>query len=97
MTMNGVACDLRTAWTFTSGDLPRDRLEVVGGRGSVELVVQEGLQVHCGGQRTDLLPSEADDSLSNEDDHFLSCVRNRSLKPAVDLRQAIAGLRPPTR
>jgi len=93
MTMTGVACDLRTAWTFTSGDLPRDRVEVVGGRGSVELVVEGGLQVHCGGQRIDFLPSEADDSLTNEHDHFFSCVRNGSLKPAVDLRQAIAGLR----
>jgi predicted dehydrogenase len=93
MTLNGVACDLRTSWTFTSGDLPRDRLEVVGERGSVELVVEESLQVHCGGQRIHFLPSEGDDPLSNEHDHFLSRVRNRSLEPTVDLRQAIAGLR----
>ena len=93
MTTNGVACELRTAWTFASGDLPHDRVEVVGARGSVELVVEEGLQVHCGGRRIDFLPSEADDSLSNEHEHFFSCVRNRSLKPAVDLRQAISGLR----
>jgi predicted dehydrogenase len=93
MTANGVACDLRTAWTFSDGNLPPDRLEVVGVRGSVELVVGKGVRVHHGGRRHDLPEIGADDSLRNEQDHFVSCVRNRSLKRVIDLPQAIAGLR----
>src|SRR5260370_14666481 len=88
----GVACDLRAAWTFTDGDLPRDRWEVVGDRGSVELVVGETLQVHCEGRRTNVPLVEADDPLGNEQDHFLACVRDRSREPALDLRQALPGL-----
>ena len=49
-TANGVACDLRTAWTFADGELPPDVLEVVGARGSVELVVGRTLRVYVGGR-----------------------------------------------
>ena len=48
-TATGATCDLRTAWTFPDGDLPPDRLEAVGDRGSVELTVGEALQVLCRG------------------------------------------------
>ena len=89
----GVACHLCTAWTFTDGDLPRDRWEVVGDHGSVELVVGESLQLYCEGRRTNLPLVEADNSLRNEQDHFLACVRDRSRKPALDLLQAFAGLK----
>ncbi len=92
-TATGVACDLRTAWTFTDGDLPRDRLEVVGDRGSIELVVGESLQVYCEGRRIDFPLVEADDPLGNEQDHFLACVRDRSREPALDLPQALTGLK----
>ena len=51
-TATGVICDLRTAWTFPGGDLPPDRLEVVGDRGSVELTVGTGLAVYAEGRRT---------------------------------------------
>ena len=92
-TATGVACHLRTAWTFRDGDLPKDRWEVVGDHGSVELVVGESLQLYREGRRTNLPLVEADDSLRNEQDHFLACVRDRSRKPAVDLLQAFAGLK----
>jgi len=92
-TRTGVTCDLRTAWTFTNGDLPADRLEVVGERGSVELEVGHGLHVYAGGRRDDHPLVEADDALSNEHDHFLACVRDRSLARALDLPEAIAGLK----
>jgi predicted dehydrogenase len=92
-TTTGVICDLRTAWTFTDGDLPPDRLEVVGDRGSIELVVGRVLHVHAEGHRTDYPAAEADDPLSNEQDHFLACVRDRSRAPALDLTQALAGLK----
>ncbi len=89
----GAVCDLRTAWTFSEGDLPSDRWEVVGDRGSVELVVGESLQLHCDGRRIDFPLVEGDDPLGNEQDHFLACVRDRSRKPAVSLKQALAGLK----
>ena len=92
-TANGVACDLRTAWTFDDGELPPDCLEVVGARGSVELVVGQALHVYAGGRRADFPAMEADDPLRNEHDHFLACVRDRSRAPALDLAQALAGLR----
>jgi predicted dehydrogenase len=92
-TATGIVCDLRTAWTFTDGDLPPDRLEVVGDRGSVELVVGHALHVYAEGRRTDYPAVEADDPLRNEQDHFLACVRDRSRAPALDPRQALAGLK----
>ncbi len=92
-TTNGVVCDLRTAWTFEDGDLPPDCLEVVGARGSVELVVGQNLRLYADGGCADYPAVEADDPLRNEQDHFLECVRDRSIAPAVDLAQALAGLK----
>jgi predicted dehydrogenase len=92
MTTTGVACDLRTAWTFADGDLPPDCLEVVGDRGSVELIAGRGLRLYAKGARVDF-PIEADDPLRNEHDHFLACVRDRSHARALDLSQAIIGLK----
>jgi predicted dehydrogenase len=92
-TATGVICDLRTAWTFTDGDLPPDRVEVVGNCGSVELAVGAGLDVYAEGRRTSHPAAEADDPLRNEQDHFLACVRDRSQAPALTLSQALVGLR----
>jgi predicted dehydrogenase len=92
-TVSGVACDLRTAWTFADGDLPPDQLEVVGDRGSVELTVGQALHVYAEGRRTDYDLVAADDALRNEQDHFLACVRDRSRPRALDLPQALAGLK----
>jgi predicted dehydrogenase len=92
-TATGVACDLRTAWTFADGELPPDRLEVVGDRGSVELTLGQALHVHAEGRRIAHAPAAGDDPLRNEHDHFLACVRDRSRAPAIDLPQALAGLR----
>jgi predicted dehydrogenase len=92
-TVTGVLCDLRTAWTFAGGDLPPDRVEVVGDRGSVELVVGRALHVYAEGQLATYPAAEADDPLRNEQDHFLACVRDRSQTPALNLEQALAGLR----
>ena len=92
-TATGVICDLRTAWTFTDGDLPPDRVEVVGDRGSVELTVGAGLDVYAEGRRTSYPAAGADDPLRNEQDHFLACVRDRSQAPALTLSQALVGLK----
>jgi len=92
-TVNGITCDLRTAWTFEDGELPPDRVEVVGVRVSVELIVGHTLRVYAGGYRTDYPPAKADDPLRNEHDHFLACVRDRSQAPALGVAQALAGLR----
>jgi predicted dehydrogenase len=88
----GVICDLRTTWTFTDGELPPDRVEVVGDRGSVELVVGAGLDVYAEGRRTHYPEASPDDPLRNEQDHFLRCVRDRSQTPALTLSQALVGL-----
>jgi predicted dehydrogenase len=92
-TVTGVICDLRTAWTFAGGDLPPDRVEMVGDRGSVELVVGVALDVYAEGRRTSSPAAEADDPLQGEHDHFLACVRDRSQAPALDLSQALVGLK----
>jgi predicted dehydrogenase len=92
-TVRGVTCDLRTAWTFADGHLPPDRLEAVGDGGSVELTVGQGLHVHAEGRHTAYPPAEADDPLRNEQDHFLVCVRDRSSALALDLADALAGLK----
>jgi predicted dehydrogenase len=89
----GVICDLRTAWTFTDGDLPPDRVEVVGDRGSIELTVGAGLELYADGRRTSYPTATADDPLRNEQDHFLACVRDRSHTPALTLPQALVGLK----
>ncbi len=48
-TATGIICDLRTAWTFVDGDLPPDRIEVVGDRGGVELSCRNGARALCRG------------------------------------------------
>jgi predicted dehydrogenase len=91
-TATGVVCDLRTAWTFPGDDIPPDRLEAIGERGSVELVAGQGLAVYAEGRLTHQKVAKADDPLRNEQDHFFACVRDRSLKPALDLTEALASL-----
>ena len=91
-TVTGMICDLRTAWTFPDGEMPPDRVEVVGDRGSVELIVGAGLDVYAEGRRTSYPAAMADDPLRSEQDHFLACVRDRSLAPALTLSQALVGL-----
>ncbi len=90
---NGALCDLRTAWTFTSGDVPPDNVEVVGDRGSVELTVGRGLEVFAEGRCTSYPADHDDDPLRNEHDHFLACVRDRSQAPALTPSQALIGLK----
>src|SRR5271165_4165144 len=92
-TATGIVCDLRTAWTFPGADLPPDRLEAVGDRGSVELTVGKSLRVYAEGRCTRHTLAEADDPLRNEQDHFLAYVRDRSRARALDLPQALAGLK----
>jgi predicted dehydrogenase len=92
-TATGVVCDLRTAWTFPGDELPPDRLEAVGERGSVELAVGQALMVYAEGRCTHHELANADDPLRNEQDHFLACVRDHSRAPALDLPQALAGLK----
>jgi UDP-N-acetylglucosamine 3-dehydrogenase len=92
-TATGVICDLRTAWTFTNGEAPPDRVEVVGDRGSVELTVGAGLDVYADGRRTSYPAAGTDIPLRNEQDHFLACVRDRSVAPALTLLQALVGLK----
>lgn len=92
-TATRVVCDLRTAWTFRNGDLPPDRLEVVGERGSIELAVGHATRVYSEGHISEYPLADADDPLSNEQDHFLACVVDRSRSPALGLPEALAGLK----
>jgi len=89
----GAICELRTAWTFPSTQAPADRLEVVGTRGSAELVAGESLRVWNQAQSTVRPADPADDPLRNEQDHFLACVADRSRAPALGLPEAIEGLK----
>jgi predicted dehydrogenase len=93
ITQSDVICDLRTAWTFTSGDLPADRVEVVGDRGSVELELGRALSLFHDGTRQEIPLEAADDALANEQAHFIACIRDPTCKPALTLRDAAAGLR----
>jgi predicted dehydrogenase len=92
VTASGVQCELRTAWTFKAGDLPADRVEVVGEMGSVELQVGHALRLYADGQQTRMPVAEGDDALVNEHDHFLACLRDRRRQPALTLDDAVAGL-----
>jgi predicted dehydrogenase len=92
VTTTGVICDLRTAWTFAAGDLPADRLEVVGDRGSVELEVGKALHHYAEGKCRAVDLVTPDDALANELDHFLDCLRDPRRQPALTLRDAAAGL-----
>jgi predicted dehydrogenase len=92
-TETGIICDLRTAWTFASGDLPPDRVEVVGDRGSVELELGRSLSLFSEGSRRDQALDPADDALANEQTHFLDCLRDPARAPALALDDAAAGLR----
>jgi predicted dehydrogenase len=92
-TESGVICDLRTTWTFAGEAIPPDRVEVVGDRGSVELVAGQSLRLFADGQMTELPLVPGDDMLANEQDHFLDCVRNRGTNPALTLDDALNGLK----
>ena len=92
-TTNGVICELRTAWTFTGAETPQDRLEVVGSRGSVELVVGQGLRVYSEAPSVEHGADPSNDPLRNEQDHFLACVADRSVAPALGLIDAMEGLK----
>lgn len=93
VTDSGIICNLRTAWTFTAGELPPDRVEVVGETGSVELDTGRGLVLHAQGRRTIIPLAPGDDALANEQEHFFACLRDRSRSPAITLEDAAAGLR----
>ena len=73
--------------------MPPDCLEAVGDRGSVELAVGRSLSVYAEGRCKRHKLAEADDPLRNEQDHFLVRVRDRSRARALDLPQALAGLK----
>lgn len=90
---SGVICDLRTAWTFPLGDLPPDRVEVVGESGSIELEAGHALTLHAEGRRTSIALAAGDDALANEQDHFIACLRDRGQRPVLNLHDAAAGLR----
>jgi predicted dehydrogenase len=93
ITQNGIICNLRTAWTFGSGDEPPDRLEIVGDRGSVELEPGRSFVQFAGGSKREIPLGAEDDALANEQTHFIECLRDPSHKPALTLEDAFHGLR----
>jgi predicted dehydrogenase len=92
-TESGTICDLRTAWIFSAGSQPPDRVEVVGELGSVELLVGHALRLFAEGRVMEIPLTVDDDALANEHDHFIACLRDRRHKPALTLREAVDGLR----
>lgn len=93
VTESGVICELQTAWTFTPGETPPDRVEVVGETGSIELDTGHGLVLQAEGRRSLIPLAMNDDALANEHDHFFACLRDRNQAPALTLHDAVAGLR----
>jgi len=93
VTESGVICEMQTAWTFTPGEAPPDRVEVVGETGSIELDTAYGLVLHAEGQRSLIPLAQDDDALANEQEHFFACLRDRNQAPALNLSDAVAGLR----
>jgi predicted dehydrogenase len=91
-TDSGMRCHLRTAWTFETGDLPADRLEVVGQHGSVELDAGTSLRLYAEGRCTALPMTLSDDPLANEQDVFLARIRNYDTRLPVTMADAISGL-----
>ena len=92
-TASGIRCHLRTAWTFTEGDLPPDRLEVVGERGSLELDAGNSLRLYTDGRCTELPLASDDDPLVNEHDGFVARIRNKQQPLPVSMTDAIIGLK----
>ena len=92
-TASGMRCHLRTAWTFENGDLPPDRIEVVGQCGSIELDVDKSLRLYVDGRCTELPLVSGDDPLANEHDGFLAHIRNSGAPLPVRMTDAIYGLK----
>lgn len=92
-TASGIRCHLRTAWTFTDGDLPPDRLEVVGECGSIELDAGHSLRLYVDGRCTELPLTSGDDPLANEHDCFVARIRNSQAPLPVSMNDAIIGLK----
>lgn len=93
VTASGVSCDLKTAWTFAGGELPPDRLEVVGEKGSVELDAGQSLRLYADGQKTEIPLVVGDDPLMNEIDHFLGCLRDPRQPLGLTIEDAMNGLK----
>lgn len=82
-----------TAWTFPAESCPPDRIEVIGGRGSVELEVGAAIRVFGVEPRIlDISEAEADQPLRSELSYFVDCIRTRSEPRVVTLADAVAGL-----
>jgi predicted dehydrogenase len=92
-TTSGVLCHLRTTWTFDSGILPPDLVEVVCENGSVELEVGVARRKYLKGECiTDALIVD-DDPLNNEHQCFLDHINQNTSPNIITMAEAIRGLR----
>ncbi len=92
-TDSGVCCHIRTCWTFPGGNLPPDRLEIVSERGSIERDVGVGMTLYADGRSRVLPLVPGDDQLANEQDYFLSLIREGSRPVIVTMDDAVRGLK----
>jgi len=89
----GAAWHLTSAWTYPTSDVPVDRLEVIGTRGSVELEFGQRIVVHGEAPRlVDLKGKPADDELRTELLAFCSGIRARAHPGGATLAEARQGL-----
>ena len=92
-TTEGVPCHLRTTWTFDSGILPPDLVEVVCENGSIELEVGAVRRTYAKGECEANALIVDDDPLVNEHQYFLNHIRRGTKPRAITMAEAIQGLR----
>lgn len=86
----GALWDLRTGWLHPAG-LPEDRVEIIGTKGSIELVTGSHLAIHATESRREETGTEPD-PLRAELICFLSGIRNGRLAAPVTAEDALNGL-----
>ena len=87
----GVTWHVATAWLHTGAQCPPDRVEIVGSKGSAELVVGSHLEVFAGPGRR-IADDPAADPLRAELDCFLAGVRSGASTAPVTPQDALNGL-----
>lgn len=88
---SGATWDLSTAWLHPGPDCPADRVEIVGSRGSAELVVGSHIEVF-GRTHRHISIAPDDDPLRAEIDCFLAGVRAGASQAPVTPQDALHGL-----
>lgn len=88
---NGVVWQLSTAWLHPGPVCPSDRVEIIGTKGSAELVVGSHIDIY-GAEYRRIILDDADDPLRAELDCFLESIRSGKSCAPVGPQDAYHGL-----